>query len=97
MLNVLCCHSKCALSSSKAKFLNYKQRFYSQKSFIEKLYLLLHLFGALRQNSGAAIFLNSLYVSGHSSEGLFFTANHLLLGWNKYSKSHLLALYSRRK
>ena len=33
----------------------------------------------------------------NSSEGLFFTANHSLLESNKYSKSHLLALYRRRK
>lgn len=31
------------------------------------------------------------------SEDLFFTANHLLLGSNEYSKSHLLALYRKRK
>lgn len=29
------------------------------------------------------------------SEDLFFTANHLLLGSNEYSKSHLLALYRK--
>lgn len=36
-------------------------------------------------------------VQMNSSEDLFFTANHFLLGSNEYSKSHLLALYRKRK
>lgn len=45
----------------------------------------------------SVVFISLVTVQMNFSEGLFFTANHLLLGSNKYSKSHLLALCRIRK